>query len=371
MLRPLDRELDPMAKGRHTPSPRVRGVVIVSVVAGVLVVLLGGIAFSAYRYEEARANRILPGVSIGGVDVGGMTRAEAIRAVRRGAAPQLDARIIVTVAGLNWTVTPGKLGERAAAVHAVDQALAGDRSMGLFSRFWHRVRNEPVNHRIALRYVGSRGVWSFVDHIAKAVARKPVDADLTTDGARLIRQPASPGRTMKVAAAVAALREALVDRRTAVTLPVSTVQPKVTTSSLGHTIVVRVDQNRLYLYRGFSVEHSWPVATAKPGFTTPEGVWDVWQKGEWPTWYNPAPDGWAKDDPLVIPGGIDNPMGARGLYLSAPGSILIHGTSPIERSSIGHYESHGCIRMLNEDVEQLYPLVSVGTRVLIIGNRPY
>ena len=72
-----------------------------------------------------------------------------------------------------------------------------------------------------------------------------------------------------------------------------------------------------------------------------------------------------------MPGGIDNPMGARGLYLSAPGEILIHGTSPSERSSIGHYESHGCIRMLNEDVEQLYPLIPVGTHVLVIGNRPY
>ncbi len=64
-------------------------------------------------------------------------------------------------------------------------------------------------------------------------------------------------------------------------------------------------------------------------------------------------------------------MGTRALYITAPGLIRIHGTSPSERPSIGHYESHGCIRMLNEDVEQLYPLVPVGTHVLIVGHRPY
>ena len=69
--------------------------------------------------------------------------------------------------------------------------------------------------------------------------------------------------------------------------------------------------------------------------------------------------------------GSRTPWERAGLYLSAPGEILIHGTSPSERSSIGHYESHGCIRMLNEDVEQLYPLVPVGTHVLVIGSRPY
>jgi lipoprotein-anchoring transpeptidase ErfK/SrfK len=358
-------------KGKHTPSRHVRAALIVSVAAGVFVVLLGGIAFSAYRYEQSRADRFLPGVSIGGVSVGGMTHAQAVAAVRHGAAAQLRQPITVTAGGRTWTVTPAQLGEKAAAVSAVNHALAQDRSMGVLSRFWHRFRDQSVHRDVPLRFQGAGGVSTFVDQVAKAVDRKPVNAELTTDGTKLIQVNAKPGRTLSDATAVAALRSALAHNRTSVDLAVATVQPKVTAATLGRTIVVRVTQNRLYLYKGFHIERSWPVATAKPGFITPPGQWNIWQKAEWPTWYNPAPDGWAAADPLVVPGGIENPMGARGLYLSAPGEILIHGTSPIERSSIGHYESHGCIRMLNEDVEQLYPLVPVGTHVLVIGNRPY
>jgi lipoprotein-anchoring transpeptidase ErfK/SrfK len=360
-----------MAQGKHAPSRHIRAVLVVGVTAGVLVVLLGGIAFSAYRYEESHAGRILPGVSIGGVEVGGMTRAQAIAAVRGGAAAQLGATITVTAAGHTWKVTPRQLGERAAVVHAVDVALTQDHSMGVFSRFWHRFRNSSVNQRVPLRFQGGSGIGTFVDQLTKSVDRDPVDASLTTDGKQLIHVTAHAGRTVNVPAAVSALKSALSQRSTSVTLPIAVVKPKVTAANLGVTIVVRVPQNRLYVYKGFHVERSWPVATAKPGFITPPGDWKIWQKAEWPTWYNPAPDGWASADPLVVPGGIENPMGARGLYLSAPGLILIHGTSPSERSSIGHYESHGCIRMLNEDVEQLYPLIPVGTHVLVIGNRPY
>ncbi len=373
MLRSARTTEGPMAqaRGRHAPSRHVRAALIVGVAAGVFVVLLGGIAFSAYRYEQARAGRFLPGVSIGGVSVGGMTRAQAVAAVRGGAAAQLGSTITVTAGARTWTVTPAQLGERAAVAHAVDRALSEDRSMGVFSRFWHRFRNQPVDHNIALRFQGAGGVGPFVEEIAKAVDRKPVGAQLTTDGTRLIHVAPKPGRLLKTGAATAAVRTALARHHTSVDLTVASVRPKVTAVTLGRTIVVRVDQNRLYLYQGFHIERSWPVATAKPGFITPPGQWHIWQKAQWPTWYNPAPNGWASADPLVVPGGIDNPMGARGLYLSAPGEILIHGTSPSERSSIGHYESHGCIRMLNEDVEQLYPLISVGTHVLVIGSRPY
>ena len=61
------------------------------------------------------------------------------------------------------------------------------------------------------------------------------------------------------------------------------------------TIVVHVDTNRLDLYEGFAVTHSWDVATAKPGWTTPVGEWSLYQKRENPTWYNPALDSWGAD----------------------------------------------------------------------------
>jgi L,D-transpeptidase ErfK/SrfK len=94
----------------------------------------------------------------------------------------------------------------------------------------------------------------------------------------------------------------------------------------------------------------------------------LYQKRENPTWYNPALDSWGAGLPAVVPGGPGNPMGTRALYITAPGLIRIHGTTSPE--SIGRYASHGCIRMHNEQVEQLYELVPVGTKVIIMGSRP-
>jgi L,D-transpeptidase ErfK/SrfK len=67
--------------------------------------------------------------------------------------------------------------------------------------------------------------------------------------------------------------------------------------------------------------------------------------------------------PRSIPGGPNGPLGTRALYLDAPG-IRIHGTP--NPGSIGTYASHGCIRMLMSDVEELYEIVDVDTQVLII-----
>jgi L,D-transpeptidase ErfK/SrfK len=136
----------------------------------------------------------------------------------------------------------------------------------------------------------------------------------------------------------------------------------VTTASLGQSIVVDLSENHLYLYDGLKVVNDYPVATAAAGYTTPVGNWEVVDKRENPTWYNPAEDTWGADLPPVIAPGPGNPLGTRAIYLNAPG-IRIHGT--YSSSSIGTYASHGCIRMYIEDSEELFELVDMGARVII------
>ena len=164
------------------------------------------------------------------------------------------------------------------------------------------------------------------------------------------------------------LEEAITEGRTRLRLHSRTLEPKHTVATMGRTIVVRLDQNRLYLYDGFDVIRTFTVATAKPGFTTPSGVWNIYDKAENPTWHNPALDSWGADLPAVIPGGPGNPMGTRAIYIDAPGLIRIHGTT--DDSSIGRYASHGCIRMHNSEIEQLYPMIDIGEHVIIVGSRP-
>jgi lipoprotein-anchoring transpeptidase ErfK/SrfK len=214
------------------------------------------------------------------------------------------------------------------------------------------------------------GVGDFASMIAKRTYVAPVDASIgiTPSQNDITMIHAQPGAKLDAAAAKTAIQKALEAGRSNVALHTAAVRPKVTDDSLGHTIVVRLNQNRLYLYDGFTIVRSWSVATAKPGFTTPTGIWRIYDKKVDPTWYNPAPNGWAASEPAVIPGGPGNPMGPRALYITAPGLIRIHGTS--DEASIGRYASHGCIRMHNDEVVQLYPQVQVGDHVVIVGARP-
>ncbi len=90
----------------------------------------------------------------------------------------------------------------------------------------------------------------------------------------------------------------------------------------------------------------------------------VTRKAEWPSWTPPAEMLKRRPDlPRFMPGGPENPLGARALYL---GSTLyrIHGTN--EPNTIGHEVSSGCIRMINDDVVDLYGRVGVGAKVVVM-----
>jgi lipoprotein-anchoring transpeptidase ErfK/SrfK len=149
-----------------------------------------------------------------------------------------------------------------------------------------------------------------------------------------------------------------------VDLPIASVDPSVSEKALGKTIIVRISQNKLYLYDGLKLEASYSVATGQLGiYPTPMGHWAIVNKRVNPTWVNPARDSWGADEPAFIPPGPDNPLGTRALDLDAPG-IRIHGTP--SDSSIGHWASHGCIRMHIWDSEDLFDRVDIGTPVIIV-----
>ena len=84
-----------------------------------------------------------------------------------------------------------------------------------------------------------------------------------------------------------------------------------------------------------------------------------------PTWHNSSPDGWGKDMPLEIGPGPHNPLGLRALNWYRDGYdtlIRFHGTA--NEASIGRAASHGCVRMTNANVIELYDLVETGTVVV-------
>lgn len=131
------------------------------------------------------------------------------------------------------------------------------------------------------------------------------------------------------------------------------------------SIVINAHERRLYFVNGDGTAISYPVAVPKSGKEW-SGVTAISEKRENPDWTPPAA---VKADhpelPDVIPGGSpSNPMGTRAMLLEQ-GEVAIHGTTSRMRASIGSAASYGCIRMLNEDVADLYNRVNVGATVIM------
>ena len=128
------------------------------------------------------------------------------------------------------------------------------------------------------------------------------------------------------------------------------------------SIVVSTAERRLYYILGNGTAIRYGVGVGRPGFAW-GGSMPITRKAEWPGWTPPAQMLRRRPDlPRHMVGGPNNPLGARAMYL---GSSLyrIHGSN--EPDSIGQAVSSGCIRMLNDDVVDLYDRVRVGTRVYV------
>ena len=132
------------------------------------------------------------------------------------------------------------------------------------------------------------------------------------------------------------------------------------------TIIVDNSERRLYHVLGSGLAVKYAISVGREGFIW-TGSETVTRKTEWPTW-TPPEDMRAREAkkgkilPVSMKGGLDNPLGARALYL---GSTIyrIHGTN--QPSSLGKAQSSGCIRMANEDVEHLYAQVEIGATVIV------
>ncbi|HET9401616.1 MAG TPA: L,D-transpeptidase [Candidatus Acidoferrales bacterium] len=140
------------------------------------------------------------------------------------------------------------------------------------------------------------------------------------------------------------------------TIP-AVVHVKITKPRPARRIVVSVPDKRLILMEDDRVVKIYRVATGATATPSPSGSYRIAQRVSDPTYYHPG---------KVIVAGADNPLGPRWIGLDTPG-YGIHGTN--EPASIGHAASHGCIRMRNSDVEDLFERVQEGDAVEIAADR--
>ena len=133
------------------------------------------------------------------------------------------------------------------------------------------------------------------------------------------------------------------------------------------TIIIDTANTFLYLPMGNGRAMRYGIGVGRDGFRW-SGVQHITKKAEWPDWTPPA-EMIARQPylPRFMAGGATNPLGARAMYLGNTIS-RIHGTNA--PSTIGQRVSSGCIRLTNDDIQDLYSRVQVGTRVVVLPGSP-
>jgi L,D-transpeptidase catalytic domain/Putative peptidoglycan binding domain len=285
------------------------------------------------------------GVTVGGVNVGGLLLDQAYREVEDASADPL----VLAFAGRTFVISPKKLGTRMLVRQAVNDALEA-------------VPGEAVHLPVRVR---GDAVRAYVRSLAKELDRKPIDARFRLRRERPWISRERRGRKLDVLRTTKDIVDALATNdRDLITLRVKKLKPRVTRRSLTTpVIVIHRESRRLRLFRGMRLWRDFGIAVGQSSWPTPIGRFEIIVMHRNPWWFPPA-SSWAQGA-SPIPPGAGNPLGTRWMGLSSPG-VGIHGTP--DAASIGYSASHGCIRMHIPSAEWLFRRVTVGTPVYILRS---
>jgi lipoprotein-anchoring transpeptidase ErfK/SrfK len=338
-------------------------IAIVAVVALVLVIVGVG-----YAYDSSQSDTIADGVTVGGVDVGGMSEAEAKRAVRRRLLGPLRHSLRVGYDGESWELPGKSLKVHASIDAAVEKALAESRDGGLPGRLVRYVTGGSVDKQVPADVSYSQqAVNRFVRHVAHEVDREARDASVEPSADSLRVVAAKNGRKLRDHLLTRQLEAAVLNASADHTIAAHThyTTPEVTTKEVASAYPSYLTLDRatftLRLWKHLKLAKTYTVAVGQEGLETPEGLYHIEEKQVNPSWHVPD-SAWAGDlAGQVIPPGPEDPIKARWMAIFEGAGI--HGTE--ETESLGSAASHGCVRMSIPDVIELYPQVEVGTPIYI------
>jgi lipoprotein-anchoring transpeptidase ErfK/SrfK len=325
---------------------------------------------AAYAYDSSRKDKIADGVTVAGVDVGGMDEAEAAAAVRRKLLAPLRHSLVVSFDGKTWRLPGKKLKIRADIDSAVEEAVADSQEGGFPGRLVRYVSGGEVDEQITPPVAYDEpAVNRFVRHVAEEINREPQDADVEPSYDSLHVVVGKNGRKLRDHLLEQELEDAVLNANAPhkIVARVHAIKPEVTKSEVAaeYPSYLTLDRGTftLRLWQHLKLAKEYTVAVGMEGLETPEGLYEIQEKEENPVWHVPMSDWAGSLAGQTIPPGPSNPIKARwmGIYEGAG----IHGTE--ETYSLGSAASHGCVRMAIPDVEELYDLVEVGTPIFI-GN---
>jgi lipoprotein-anchoring transpeptidase ErfK/SrfK len=337
------------------------------ILVAVLLLVLAGGAVAAYAYDSSRNDIIADGVTVAGVNVGGMRVDEARRVIARELRQPLERPISVVHAGRRFSLSAHDAGVHADVAGMVDEALAASRDGSIISRVARDLTGGEEHAQVPARVTyDENAIDGLVKRVSRNLNRPAQDAQVDFPSLEKVKE--RNGLAVKSEALRQRLAQALtvpgVKRR--VQAPVRVTRPKVTQAQLAnkYPVLLVADRNnfQLRLYKQLQLVKAYTVAVGAVGFDTPAGLYHIPNKAVDPAWHVPN-SAWAGDlAGTTVPGGVpENPLKAR--WLGIFDGAGIHGTDEIY--SLGSAASHGCIRMAIPDVIELYDQVPVGAPIYI------
>jgi lipoprotein-anchoring transpeptidase ErfK/SrfK len=346
---------------------RRRLLVLTGIVLALAAVALTAGGAYAYFWENGRSDVLAVGVTVAGIDVGGMHASEARALLEQRIVARLRAPVRLTNGERSFVVDPLRAGLRIDVNGMVSQAIAESRSGGLARRFLRDLEGRRVHASIPLAATLSQdAVARTAANVARVVDEPARSARVVASATTLRVVPEKSGVAVDQAALRRALAATLLEPAVrALAVPVQTVEPRWTKANLAkrYPAFILIDRETftLRLYRGLKLAKTYPIAVGQAGLETPAGLYRINDKQVNPSWHVPN-SAWAGSlAGRIIPPGPSDPIKAR--WMGFWNGAGIHGTD--EDWSIGHAVSHGCVRMHIADVEQLYPLVPLGTPIYV------
>lgn len=358
---------DSSSQDESKKSHVVRNLVITLFV--VIVLAVAACAGWLYYDDQRNASVHVPqGVSLDGTDISGFSASEVRSLVAKHVVSGQSGSLTLSL-GNNHTFTLefAKLGD--VDVDATVDAAMATIEPDMMTRCANRAKEllgigqevQPVELVTACK-LSKKKVTAKVEALADEYDAQKQDAGYEFDSKayKVKTIQAKEGYELDVAKTVKRILKAAKTGKTEVNAADSVLTPEKTKP--GQAIFVSLSECHLYFYVDGKVAKDYACTPGMSGYETPSGDWTLEYKDAAPTWYNPGSD-WAKSMPDTIAPGASNPLGLRALALSCGGGIYIHGTT--NYGQLGTAASHGCIRLANENVVELFDLVETGIPIFV------
>ncbi|MGI6033299.1 MAG: L,D-transpeptidase family protein [Coriobacteriales bacterium] len=356
---------------KETSKKKRRVGVHALVVTLIVVLCVLGCAAVALAIDDGHRTQTVPTRTIldNSIDISGMTAEQLEQTVNARVENGISNKVTVKLDGKTYELDMDKIGK--ADTDATIEAAFAPYSKSVLWRYADRivslVSGDVATYRISTALTPStKKLESEIEKIAKKIDVEAASAGYAYSGGKLVTTSAKTGKKVDVSATAKKVKKALssntdaTDSTISVKGVVKTTKPSQTEP--GQAIFVDTSACELYFYEDGKVKASYPCTPGKAGYETPTGDWTLEYKDPAPRWENPHSD-WSAGMPETIEPGASNPLGLRALAVSCGGGIYIHGTT--NTGQLGSPGSHGCVRLANANIVELYDMVETGIPIII------